>query len=350
MRKLIFVLAAVLSLLVLTAQVRANQRVALVIGNAKYKHAPTLANPLNDAGDLGAALDRLGFKVSRLDNADYDKMRRGLRAFTRAASMAEVALVFYAGHGIEVDKRNFLDPGGRAPSERPGGGIRDGIAGPGIARGGGGLGPRPRDTRRLPGQPVRRGDEALGREALDRTRSCAGGALGRDARGLRGEGRFRGRGRQGQEQSLHEGLARPRGRTRPRSGTDVPQGARFGVKNDERAAGAFRLRLALEQGLLFHKGARGGARGAQGRGQARGEERRAIVLGIGEGKPRPGRRGGLSQAVSRGRLRNACAQPLEAALEPQYADARDHRGCGVVARPQTLGAAAHPDCARCERL
>ena len=110
MRRLMIVILALFTLFILIAQVRASQRVALVIGNAKYKHAPALANPLNDAGDLGAALDRLGFKVTRLDNADQFGMIRGLKAFTRAASTAEVALVFYAGHGIEVDKRNFLIP------------------------------------------------------------------------------------------------------------------------------------------------------------------------------------------------------------------------------------------------
>ena len=110
MRKLMFVVMLGFTLLLLAAQVRAKERVALMIGNARYAHAPALANPLNDAGDLGAALGRLGFVVTRLDNANYDKMRRGLRAFTREASTAEVALVFYAGHGIEVDKRNFLIP------------------------------------------------------------------------------------------------------------------------------------------------------------------------------------------------------------------------------------------------
>ena len=110
MKKLMLVILAGFFILLLAAQVQAKERVALVIGNARYAHAPALANPLNDAGDIGAALGRLGFKVTRLDNAGYDKMRRGLRAFTRQASTAEVALVFYAGHGIEVDKRNFLIP------------------------------------------------------------------------------------------------------------------------------------------------------------------------------------------------------------------------------------------------
>ena len=88
----------------------AQQRVALVIGNASYAHAPLLANPLNDAADIGASLARLGFQVTKLENADYATLRQGLLAFTRAASAAEVAVVFYAGHGIEVDQRNFLVP------------------------------------------------------------------------------------------------------------------------------------------------------------------------------------------------------------------------------------------------
>ena len=110
MRKLMIVTVLGLSLQVLTTQVWASQRIALVIGNAAYEHAPRLANPLNDANDIGAALGRLGFKVTKLENADYDGIRQGLRAFTRAAASAEIALAFYAGHGIEVDKRNFLIP------------------------------------------------------------------------------------------------------------------------------------------------------------------------------------------------------------------------------------------------
>ncbi len=104
-------LLATAGLLALTAApVLAQQRVALVIGNAGYAHAPQLANPLNDAADMGEALARLGFQVTKLENADYGALRQGLLAFTRAASTAEVAVVFYAGHGIEVDQRNFLVP------------------------------------------------------------------------------------------------------------------------------------------------------------------------------------------------------------------------------------------------
>ena len=88
----------------------AASRVALVIGNSAYAHVPVIPNPLNDAADIGAALGRLGFSVTRLENADYSALRRGLQEFQRAASAAEIAVVFYAGHGIEVDKQNFLVP------------------------------------------------------------------------------------------------------------------------------------------------------------------------------------------------------------------------------------------------
>ena len=104
-------MAAVLSLAWVGASpALAAQRVALVIGNASYAHAPTLSNPLNDAADVGAALGRLGFSVTRLENANQARLRRGLQEFALAASASEVAVVFYAGHGIEVDQRNFLVP------------------------------------------------------------------------------------------------------------------------------------------------------------------------------------------------------------------------------------------------
>ena len=74
------------------------------------RHAPRLANPIHDAADIGAPLGRLGFAVTKLENAGKVALERGLQTFSRAASGAEAAMVFYAGHGIEVDKRNFLVP------------------------------------------------------------------------------------------------------------------------------------------------------------------------------------------------------------------------------------------------
>ena len=70
--------AVVLLLSVFTAPAIADQRVALVIGNASYAHAPVLASPLNDAAKIAAALGRLGFAVTRVENAGYAALRRSL--------------------------------------------------------------------------------------------------------------------------------------------------------------------------------------------------------------------------------------------------------------------------------
>ena len=105
-----FVPTALVLLSVLITTATAGERVALVIGNAQYAHAPKLNNPLNDARDIGAAFDRMGFTVTRVENADRTAMWRSLREFSRAAAASDTAVVFYAGHGIEVDQRNFLVP------------------------------------------------------------------------------------------------------------------------------------------------------------------------------------------------------------------------------------------------
>ena len=102
--------AAVVAVVIVAAPALAEKRVALVIGNAVYEHAPALANTRNDAADIGAALERLGFEVTRREDQDFDGFRRTLQSFSRAASAADVAVVFYAGHGFEVDKQNYLVP------------------------------------------------------------------------------------------------------------------------------------------------------------------------------------------------------------------------------------------------
>ena len=88
----------------------AEKRVALVIGNAAYATAPTLKNPRHDAEDMTAALERLNFKVI----AGYDLDERGMgqkaREFARDVVGADVALFFYAGHGLQVNGLNYLAP------------------------------------------------------------------------------------------------------------------------------------------------------------------------------------------------------------------------------------------------
>ncbi|RMF36979.1 MAG: caspase family protein [Alphaproteobacteria bacterium] len=87
----------------------AGSRVALLIGNARYADASfDLANPVNDVEALGDRLGAMGFAVTRAENSDRDTMRRALSAFAAAAKGAEIALFFYAGHGVQAKGENFL--------------------------------------------------------------------------------------------------------------------------------------------------------------------------------------------------------------------------------------------------
>jgi hypothetical protein len=103
-------LAQLLLLLALALPALAHERVALVIGNAAYDHATRLVNPPNDAADTAAALRRLGFAVTVLNDVGFDAMRRALRDFARAAQSAELAVAYFAGHGVEIAGENYLVP------------------------------------------------------------------------------------------------------------------------------------------------------------------------------------------------------------------------------------------------
>lgn len=86
------------------------RRVALVIGNSSYKNVAVLDNPGNDAHDVGATFERLGFDVLRVKDGTFDGMRRGLLDFARQARGSEIAILFFAGHGMEVGGENYLIP------------------------------------------------------------------------------------------------------------------------------------------------------------------------------------------------------------------------------------------------
>jgi hypothetical protein len=90
---------------------QADKRVALVIGISNYQQVPRLANPLRDAEAIGGLFKKAGFDVvdERRDLGIGD-MRRAVREFSEKAKDADVAVVYYAGHGIEVDGTNYLVP------------------------------------------------------------------------------------------------------------------------------------------------------------------------------------------------------------------------------------------------
>ena len=101
---------ALLTAFLCAASANAQTRVALVFGNSAYRHVPVLPNPTNDATDIAASLQRLGFSVRRVDNGSFEDMRRALLEFGPRARQAEMAVVFFAGHGMEVGGENWLIP------------------------------------------------------------------------------------------------------------------------------------------------------------------------------------------------------------------------------------------------
>ena len=89
---------------------RADTRVALVVGNAKYEHADVLANTVNDAMAVSSVLKKAGFDVDERDNLTVVEFKRAVRDFARTAANADIAVVYYSGHGVEFDGTNYLIP------------------------------------------------------------------------------------------------------------------------------------------------------------------------------------------------------------------------------------------------
>ena len=89
----------------------ADKRVALVIGNSSYRNVAKLSNPANDAAAVAAMFKSAGFSTveSKL-NLTVSELRKALRDFGNTSRDADVAVVYYAGHGIELDGTNYLIP------------------------------------------------------------------------------------------------------------------------------------------------------------------------------------------------------------------------------------------------
>jgi invasion protein IalB len=108
---LLFRLASVIIVLALSiSHAHSGKRVALVIGNSGYTYAPELKNPRNDANAVADVLTRLGFEVIKGIDLNHDQFIALNRKFSRAIDGSEAALVFYAGHGLQVNGQNYLAP------------------------------------------------------------------------------------------------------------------------------------------------------------------------------------------------------------------------------------------------
>lgn len=96
--------------LISTVSAQADKRVAFVVGNGAYKNVAALPNPATDATSMARLLRNVGFEVVEGSNLTRDRMTEKLLDFGRKAEGADVALFFYAGHGIAVNGTNYLLP------------------------------------------------------------------------------------------------------------------------------------------------------------------------------------------------------------------------------------------------
>ncbi len=110
MRFLIAALSAAGLLISANTDAFADKRVAFVVGNGAYKNVPALPNPAVDAKSMARMLRNVGFDVVEGSNLSRDKMTEKLLDFGKKAEGADVALFFYAGHGIAVNGANYLLP------------------------------------------------------------------------------------------------------------------------------------------------------------------------------------------------------------------------------------------------
>ena len=111
MRAVVALLFAVfLAVAPVLAQDKPLRGVALVIGQSDYANLPTLKNPANDAAAMEELLKRLGFEVTSAHNGDQTALAATIEQFESTAANADVALVYYSGHGIEAGGQNYLVP------------------------------------------------------------------------------------------------------------------------------------------------------------------------------------------------------------------------------------------------
>jgi tetratricopeptide (TPR) repeat protein len=88
----------------------AGRRIALVIGNGAYAHVTALPNPPNDAHAVAKTLRDIGFEVTESINADHATLEKVTSNFIVGATGAKIAVLYYAGHGVQIDGHNFLVP------------------------------------------------------------------------------------------------------------------------------------------------------------------------------------------------------------------------------------------------
>ncbi|MFT4119632.1 caspase family protein [Bradyrhizobium sp.] len=103
--------AAVVMMAATCGAARAEKRVALVVGNANYQSVPKLPNPARDAGAIAKMFKDAGFETVDVQlNLGNLEFKRAIRKFETMADQSDIAIVYYAGHGLEIGGINYLIP------------------------------------------------------------------------------------------------------------------------------------------------------------------------------------------------------------------------------------------------
>ena len=242
----LLVVAVIALVLTASASVALARQVALVVGNSSYAHIGRLPNPENDAVDLAAALRRLGFEVTTELDADRGELTEALRAFTRQSAGADVSLVFFAGHGLEMDGINYLVPVD-ARLERDVDVRYETVTLDDLLVSTVGARLRLVILDACRSNPLARSMQrtvaSTERERGELRAARRGPAGGRDAGGVCGGRGDDGGGRDGEEQPLHVGTVGAPGRAAGDSDA-VPPGSGAGAGGDKRRAAAARVSVA----------------------------------------------------------------------------------------------------------
>src|SRR5437764_8803159 len=93
------------------AQAPLDIRVALVVGNSAYRHVPRLVNTTKDAAGVARTLKGLGFTIEQVDDGDLPQIREALARVQRTLEKKHgIGMLYYAGHGVQVDWHNYMLP------------------------------------------------------------------------------------------------------------------------------------------------------------------------------------------------------------------------------------------------
>jgi hypothetical protein len=115
MRDIRTIVFIVLSVGLLSQPAWAEKRVALVLGNSAYQNVTPLTNPTGDSVAIAEIFQKAGFDFVDLKrNLGVNETRRALRDFSDKVRDADVAVVYFAGHGMEIDGTNYGDPSRRS--------------------------------------------------------------------------------------------------------------------------------------------------------------------------------------------------------------------------------------------